>query len=299
MLLARRAVFMEKFIGPLEADPTRGRIVWPNGTGAPGQLEWKSMGRHDQTDMGGTAGTFLTTHWSLIEGVQRQQDPDRALIGLLLERYWKPVYCYIRRKGYANEEAKDLTQGFFHEVVLNRQLIQRADPAKGRFRAFLLHALKQYLIDQRRRQFTERRIPKDKLVPLDIADPPALPQTISEWTPEDCFIYAWKSAILDRVLTDVKADCMADGLKTHWFVFHDRVLRPIFDESEPPSIADVCRRHDLTSESTASNMMVTVKRRFHNTLKRQLRATVLCDADADEELQDMLRTWGIGAQDVL
>src|SRR5512136_3003846 len=101
------------------------------------------MAVRDQTDMGGTAETFLTTHWSLIEGVQKHADPDRALIGLLLERYWKPVYCYLRRKGYKNEDAKDLTQGFLHEVVLDRQLIQRADPAKGRFRSFLLHALKQ------------------------------------------------------------------------------------------------------------------------------------------------------------
>ena len=96
------------------------------------------MGLHDQTDMGGTAETFLTTHWSLIESVQEHQDPDCALIGLLLKRYWKPVYCYVRRRGHANEEAKDLTQGFFHEVVLNRQLIQRADPSKGRFRTFLV-----------------------------------------------------------------------------------------------------------------------------------------------------------------
>jgi len=255
------------------------------------------MGLHDQTDMGGSAESFLTTHWSLIEGIQKQQDPDRALIGLLLERYWKPVYCYIRRKGHANEEAKDLTQGFFHEVVLNRQLVQRADPAKGRFRTFLLHVLKQYLIDQTRRQSTGRAIPKEKLVPLDIHDPPALPQIISELTPEDCFMYAWKSTVLDRVLTEVRDECIADGLETHWCVFHDRVLMPIFDESEPPSMTDVCQRYSIASESAASNMIITVKRRFQNVLRKQLRATVLCDGDADEELQDILRSWGIGAQD--
>jgi RNA polymerase sigma-70 factor (ECF subfamily) len=256
------------------------------------------MAPYDQTDMGGTAETFLTTHWSLIEGVQKHQDPDRALIGLLLERYWKPVYCFIRRRGHANEEAKDLTQDFFHEVVLNRHLVQRADPAKGRFRTFLLHALRQYLIDKQRRQSVGRRVPKDRLVPLNIADLTALPHTISALTPEDCFIYAWKSAVLDRVLSQVKAGCLEGGLETHWRVFHDRVLRPIVDESEPPSIGEICRRYGLASESTASNMIVTVKRRFEAALKRQLRAPVLSDADADEELQDMLKTWGMGAQDV-
>ena len=57
------------------------------------------MGRRDQTDMGGEREVFLTTHWSLIDGIKKHQDKDRVLIGLLLERYWKPVYCYLRRKG--------------------------------------------------------------------------------------------------------------------------------------------------------------------------------------------------------
>ena len=81
----------------------------------------------DRTDIGGERETFLTTHWSMIQGVKAQEDKDRALIGLLLERYWKPVYCCLRRKGYGNEEAIDLTQGLFHDVVLNRRLAERAD----------------------------------------------------------------------------------------------------------------------------------------------------------------------------
>src|SRR4030065_2580148 len=99
------------------------------------------MSNHDQTSMGGDREAFLTTHWSFIEDVKQHRDKDRALIGLLLKRYWKPVYCYLRRKGYDNEQAKDLTQGFLHEVVLNRDLIDRADPSKGSFRTLLLHAL--------------------------------------------------------------------------------------------------------------------------------------------------------------
>ncbi|NIP51746.1 MAG: hypothetical protein GWN94_15880, partial [Phycisphaerae bacterium] len=130
------------------------------------------MREKDETEMGGERETFLTTHWSLIEDVQSREDKDRALIGLLLDKYWKPVYCYLRRKGYGNEEAKDLTQGFFHEVVLSRELIRRADQSRGRFRSFLLHALNQYLIDEKRRQTSLKRIPRNKLVPLDFTDPP-------------------------------------------------------------------------------------------------------------------------------
>src|SRR4030042_2893105 len=197
------------------------------------------MKRSDQTDMGGTQESFLTTHWSLLEGAGRCQDKAQAMIGLLLERYWKPVYCYLRRKGHPNEEAKDLTQEFFHEVVLNRRLLERADPAQGPFRSFLLHALDQFLIDQRRKESAAKRIPRDKLVPFDIHDPPELPQTIYDRSPEECFAYAWKSELLDRTLSEVQAEGEAQGLQTPWYLFRDKVLLPLraSREWEP--------RHDL------------------------------------------------------
>jgi len=52
---------------------------------------------HDQTEMGGTRGAFLTTHWSLVEDIKAGADENGALIELLLQTYWKPVYCYLRR----------------------------------------------------------------------------------------------------------------------------------------------------------------------------------------------------------
>jgi len=108
----------------------------------------QTMTHDDRTDIGGIQETFLTTHWSLIEAVGASDDDRRkALLGLLLNRYWKPVYCYLRRKGYNNEDAKDLTQGFFQEVVLGRKVIEKADRSKGRFRTFLLTALDNYVIN--------------------------------------------------------------------------------------------------------------------------------------------------------
>ncbi|MFC1792001.1 RNA polymerase sigma factor [Planctomycetota bacterium] len=258
----------------------------------------KAMGRYDKTDIGGAREAFLTTHWSLIEGVKKHQDRDRVLIGLLIERYWKPVYCYLRRKGYGNEEAKDLTQNFFHEVVLNRNLVERADSAKGRFRSFLLHALGQFLISQKRKENAKQHIPKGKLVPLDIIDPPVLPETILEGSPEDCFVHSWKSSLLDWTLTELQADCKEQGLETHWNVFRDRVVQPIIDGKKPPSYQDICSTYGIDSESKISNMLVTVKRRFKAALKRQLRATVLSEDDINPELQEMLSLFRESAQDL-
>ena len=254
------------------------------------------MKQQDHTDMGGPRDSFLTTHWSLIEGIKKHQDKEQALIGVLLERYWKPVYCYLRRKGYQNEEAKDLTQGFFHEIVLSHRMVERTDPSKGRFRWFLLHSLGQFLIDQRRKGSTKAHIPKDKLVPFDISNPPMLPQMILERSPEDCFTYSWKSELIDRTLSEVQAECEEQGLQTHWHIFRDRILLPTLQNKEAQPMKVVGAQYGITSESHAFNMLLTVKRRFKTALRRNITNTVLAEEDVGEEWRDLLRFFSESAQ---
>jgi RNA polymerase sigma factor (sigma-70 family) len=245
------------------------------------------MALRDPTDMGGTTETFLTTHWSLIEDIQKQQDPERAMIGLLLERYWKPVYCYLRRSGHDNEQAKDLTQGFFHEVVLGRHLVQRADPSKGRFRSFVLHALKQYVIDTQRRQMTQRHIPPEKLVSLDVAHPAAEIEAVSTLDAEESFNYAWKADLLDRVLAEVHERYTQQGMESHWGVFHDRLVGPIMSDSPRVPYEEVCRKYGIENETTAANMLKTAKRLFRSTLEKHVRQTVVRGEAVEEELQEI------------
>ena len=247
------------------------------------------MQRRGYTDMGGVGGAFLTTHWSLIEDVKKQPDQDCALIGLLLERYWKPVYCYLRRKGYDNEQAKDLTQGFFHEIVLNLNLFGRADQSKGRFRSFLLYALNQYLMNEKRRETAQKNIPKHKIVSLDAIGPPSLPQTIIESNPEDSYHYAWVSAMLDQVLSDVKHAYCEQGMETHWSIFSERVVEPMLSSAAPPSLTAICDKYGIESEKKASNMIVTVKRRFQSALKQYIRSTVASESQMADELKEILK----------
>jgi hypothetical protein len=247
------------------------------------------MQRRDYTDMGGAGGAFLTTHWSLIEDVKKHPDEDRALIGLLLERYWKPVYCYLRQKGYDNEQAKDLTQGFFHEIVLNLNLIQRADQSKGRFRSLLLYALNQYLMNEKRREGAQKNIPKDKIVSLNAIEPPVLPQSIIESSPEDSYNYAWVSALLDKVLSDVKRNCYEQGMETHWCIFSERVVQPMLNNAAPRSLTDICEEYGIENEKKASNMIITVKRGFQSTLKQYIRSTVASESQMDDELKEIMK----------
>ena len=89
---------------------------------------------YDHTSLGGEGRTFPPTEWTrLIHCPQRE-----VVLAELCRKYWKPVYCYLRSMGLGNEQAKDLTQGFFTEKVLGQDLVQKADREKGRFRNFLL-----------------------------------------------------------------------------------------------------------------------------------------------------------------
>lgn len=245
------------------------------------------MAYQDWTEMGGIKDKFLSTHWSLVEGVKQQPERELVLMDLLIQRYWKPVYCYLRRKGYPNEQAKDLTQGFFHEVVLNRHLIERADPALGSFRSLLLHALSQYLIDENRKEGTQKRIPRDKLVPLDIQDPEILAESVQAFNPEESFNYAWKMDLLDRALNEVKDSYTAQGMEAHWRLFYDHVLAPTLQGRAPPPLKELLLQYGLESTAVASHMLTTVKRRLQNVLRRQVRQMALTSAAVEEELQEI------------
>jgi hypothetical protein len=253
------------------------------------------MAYSEPTGMGGARQAFLTTQWSLIENIQDGKDQDKALIGFLLKQYWKPIYCYLRHKGHGNEQAKDLTQGFFHEVVLNRDLVGRADQSRGRFRAFLLHALKQYTNKQDLKEQSQKRL-EQKAVSFEIDEEPILPDSIAQTTAEDSYHYAWLSSLLERVLEEVRDNCKQQGLDVHWALFNKRIVWPIFDDKTPPSLPELCELYDIEDEKMASNMIITVKRRFRVALLQHIRNTVLSQSQAPEELEELLQFFPKSAQ---
>ena len=242
----------------------------------------------DRTKMGGANSRFHTTCWTeILSSRTSDETQTRLIINNLLSRYWKPVYCYLRRKGYDNESAKDLTQGFFHEVVLNRELIQRADRSKGRFRTFLLTALDRYVVDMHNRETTSRRIPTGKMFRLNEIDLPDVSVAPLDATPEQSFLYAWVSDLLDQVLVEVKDEYYSTGKENHWKVFLARLLDPIVKNTHPLSLTEICQRYDIDSEAKASNMVITVKRRLRRALERHLHQVVESNREVQQELNDL------------
>jgi hypothetical protein len=112
-------------------------------------------------------------------------------------------------------------------------------------------------------------------------------------TPEQAFNYAWAAAVLDEVLVEVRQGLSETGKETHWEVFRERVLAPIFDDVKPPSITELCSKYGIASETQASNMIATVKRRFQAVLQWRLRQFISEDSTVDAEFRELLAALSI------
>jgi RNA polymerase sigma-70 factor (ECF subfamily) len=169
--------------------------------------------------------------------------------------------------------------------VLGRDLFEKADRTKGRFRSFLLIALKRFLATAHDAENAQKRIPKEKLVSLDTVASTDFRQAASDFTPEESFDYAWVSALLERILAEVEARCYDDSKAVYWQVFREKVLAPIMEGAESPSLEEICQKYDIETSRVASNMIVTVKRRFQSILRQRLRETVVSDDEVEDELE--------------
>ncbi len=248
------------------------------------------MKRQSLTSMGGCNTGFATTEWGLVRAARTEnRTRRRAVMEQLAGRYWKPIYCYLHKKGHADQEAKDLVQGFFAEVILGRRLFSRAEESRGRFRAFLLAALNHYVAEVRRAASAKKRRPEKGIVPLDTWDSDRFPAASSFRSPEDAFHWAWASELLDRVLREVQEDCCWGGKEVHWNVFEARVLRPMMEGKPPPTLHVLSARYGIPDESRAANMIVTVKRTFRKCLRLHIRQMVDSEDDVEDEIADLMQ----------
>lgn len=240
----------------------------------------------DDTNMGDSKPYFTATQWNQIEEAQTgDADKRNRVLNGLIQRYWKPVYVYLRKKGNDNEAAKDLTQGFFTEIVFGRDLLARADASQGRFRTFLLSALDNYVRDMHRRGSAQKRMPEHGIASLD-AIQSGITLDRHAQDPQEAFQFAWASDLVERALADFEAQCRADGQAALHVLFMKRVAGPILEGVDPPSLIELCEQLGIEGQQKASNLLVTAKRRFRACIKRRVLDLVgsqdLVDAEIDE-----------------
>ena len=241
----------------------------------------------DRTTTGPGRDAFVRTQWTEICDA-RTLDPERRrkAVGRIMARYWKPVYAYLQRKGNDHDKSADLVQGFFIKVI-ERDLIQQAEPGKGQFRSLLLTALDRYVRDEYDKDTAGKRQPPGGVGSLDAFEvPPPLPAM--EASPQQAFVYAWASQLLDRVLADVEAQCRQSGQQQHWEVFRQTVVEPTLFGAEIPPMQRLCRELNIDTPKQAAAMNVTVKGRFKRVLRAHVIEFVASDEEVESEINDLM-----------
>lgn len=229
-------------------------------------------GRFENTSYGGSNSQFQTTEWTKIVN----STIGKSILAELYNKYWRPVYSYLRRKGFSNDQAKDLIQGFFSEKVLGQQLLQKADRTRGKFRTFLLTSISNYAIDLNRKKRPMKGIDEKLEKPSDIDNP------------EIEFHIAWAKELLQSVLEELEAECISHDKIIHWEIFRTWLLESNVADGKV-NMSVICAKYSIDDVNKAYNMISNIKGRFRKILRRRLRHEVDSDAEVDEEINKFIQ----------
>src|SRR5262245_44025139 len=156
---------------------------------------------------------FATTHWSVVLKAGGEDSSEvTAALEKLCRTYWFPLFAFIRRKGYKEEDAKDLTQAFF-ALLLERKDFQRVNPAKGKFRTFLLTSLTHFLSNERDYLNAAKRGGGRSIISLDAIPPEQLQryEPAADLSPDKLFDQGWAMSLLEAAVLRLRAEMEAAG----------------------------------------------------------------------------------------
>lgn len=239
----------------------------------------------------GAPRRFATTRWSVVLGAA-DSDPDasRQALGTLCSTYWYPLYAFARRRGQDAHSAQDLVQGFF-ATLLAQGAVRRADPARGRFRTFLLTAFQRHAAKEHEKATALKRGGGVAPLPLDFEDGERryLSEPADHLTAERIFERRWALTLLERVLAQLREQHARAG-KAEWF---DTLRAYLGAAGDPPPHAEVAARLEM-SEGAVKVAVHRLRRRYRDLLRAEIAQTVEDDAAVDDEIRHLIAAVGTG-----
>lgn len=230
----------------------------------------------------GEGDWFATTHWSMVVSAGRQNDTERSREAMqaLCQNYWQPLYSYVRRRGYSADDAQDLTQEFFARLLQNNR-VARADQQKGKFRAFLLTSLKNFLSDEWDKAHAQKRGSGIQPCSLQFEDGERTYELepVNNVTPDQVYERRWALTLLDNVLQTLKAEHERAG-KGEVFAALSPCL--VGDRTAQP-YAELADSLEL-SEGAIKSIVHRMRNRYRELLRHEIANTVATPTEVDEEL---------------
>jgi RNA polymerase sigma-70 factor (ECF subfamily) len=232
----------------------------------------------------GRSGKFLTTQWSVVHRAgQTTTAESRAALAVLCGQYWYPLYAFIRRQGCGVEEAQDLTQEFFTRV-LEKHYLQDADPARGRFRSFLLASVRHFMSNERDRARALKRGGDRPPLPLEFetAERRYSLEPRDDVTPEKLFERRWALTLLDRVVVRTREEYASTGRGE----LFDALRGFLTGEGDDEPYRQVGARLGM-SEGAVKVAVHRLRQRFRTLMRDEIGQTVANPQEIDTEIRHL------------
>ena len=231
------------------------------------------------------AAHFKTTHWSVVLAARKSSSLDyKDALTILCESYWRPTYAYLRRHGYSIQDAEDHTQGFF-TALIEKQGLRLADPEQGRFRSYLLGALKHYIADAKDHAQAQKRGGGCTIVSLDADEGENHFKQTSDnsLTPEQLFDRSWALTVLNRALRRLEEESSKTG--------NQKVTKQLITYLAPAGnitpYKETAAQLNMT-EAAIKAGVYRLRKRYRALLKDEIARTVATETQVEEEIKFLL-----------
>ena len=231
---------------------------------------------------------FTTTHWSVVLEAQGESPAAQEALEKLCRMYWRPIYAFLRRQNIRAEEAEDITQGFFAQL-LERRKFSAIRKEKGRLRSFLLGALKYFLTDERRRATAIKRGKEQRLIAFEglRGDEWLEMEPVDPVTPEQIYERRWALTVLEHVLNRLRDEYRSASNAA----LFDSLKQLLPDEPGSPSQAEIAAQLGM-SENALRQAFYRFRQRYQSLLREEIAHTVATPGDIEDELGHLIAVVG-------
>lgn len=230
------------------------------------------------------ADWFVTTHWSVVLAARDEESPRATdALAQLCHSYWYPLYAYIRRRGHEPHDAQDLTQEFFARL-LEKNILKAVQQERGKFRWFLLSAVKRFLANEWNREHAAKRGGGQSIVSLDeeTAEGRYRYEVVDHTGPDKLFDQSWAMTLLEQAQVQLQREYDESGRSALFnqlkiFLSGDRA--PISHEEAGAVLG--------MSEGAVKVAVHRLRQRYRDSLREQIAQTVSTPAEVEEEIQQL------------
>jgi len=242
---------------------------------------------------------FMTTRWSVIlsaANLGSEEQKARDALAELCRTYWRPIFSFVRARGYSIEDAQDLTQDFFVTILRNNWL-QHADRNRGRFRSLLLRSLQNFLINAAEKTNARKRGGSVEFISWDdwMAEAPSqlsIPaQTLESLPPERIFDLTWATTVVDHAYQRLREECESKGKL--WLF--QALSSHLTDERDEASYAKLSAELGMT-ETAVKKQLHNMRQRYRSLVRAEVSQTVEDRSDVDDEIRYLCASLATGTE---